>query len=291
VDRVNSTFGRASAWSLSKVDKIQQLLGHIAKVICSADKVKWGYLMSWLAWTVQNPGRHPGVAIVLRSSAEGAGRSLLGELMVRIFGRHGLTVSDNCRLLENHDEHLEFACFVLIKEALFAGDARVADKIKSRLTSNMVTINPKFRPARSVPNRMAAMLCTNHEWAVPAGAGARRWFIVDVSEARTGDKAYFDALHADLESGGDGQFLNFLLNIPLGDWHPRAVSRTMELALQTGEPQAGLSMALGMREQRAHPQGQPLAWPLPRSRRGCRNLNNARRLQRLGSRSRRQNRK
>ena len=115
---------------------------------------------------------------------------------------------------------------------LFAGDARIADKIKSRLTSNMVTINPKFRPARSVPNRMAAMLCTNHEWAVPAGSGARRWFIVDVSEARIGDKAYFDALHADLEHGGDGQFLNYLLKVNVNAWHPRDVSRTMELALQ-----------------------------------------------------------
>jgi uncharacterized protein DUF5906/primase-like protein/DNA primase RepB-like protein len=213
-------------------DKIIGLLNHIWRIICKEDQEKYNYLISWLAWTVQNPGRHPSVAVVLHSSAEGAGKSLLGEVMVRIFGRHGLTISDNARLLGNHDEHLEFACFVLIEEALFAGDAKTADKIKSRLASDTVTINPKFRPARSVPNRLSAMLCTNHEWAVLAGKGARRWFVLSVAETRVGDLPYFRALHVDLADGGDGQFLNYLQKLELGDWHPRAVPKTAELAIQ-----------------------------------------------------------
>ena len=102
-------------------DKIQRLLAHIAQIVCNGDITKWRYLINWLAYCVQNSGEHPGVAIVLRSSAEGSGKSLLGELMVRIFGRHGLTISDNCRLLGNHDEHLEFACFVLIEERCSRG--------------------------------------------------------------------------------------------------------------------------------------------------------------------------
>jgi hypothetical protein len=213
-------------------DKIQRLLEHIVKIICDGDQVKWDYLMMWLAWVVQNPGRHPEIAVVMQSRLEGPGKSLLGEIMVRIFGRHGLIIDDANLLFGDYTGHLEYACFILIEEALLAGDPRIADKIKSRLTANNVTINPKFRQARSVPNRPAPMLNTNHTWAVPAGAGARRWFVISVSETRIGDKAYFNAIHDDLKNGGDGQFLNYLLKIDLKGWHPRHPPKTLELAEQ-----------------------------------------------------------
>ena len=41
-------------------DRIQRMLCHIWEIICVEDKVKWEYLMSWLAWVVQNPGIFPG---------------------------------------------------------------------------------------------------------------------------------------------------------------------------------------------------------------------------------------
>jgi hypothetical protein len=213
-------------------DKIQKLCQHIWEIICKKDKTKRNYLMRWLAWIVQNPGQCSGVAIVLRSSTEGPGKSLLGELMVRIFGAHGLTISDPNQLFGDFNGHLEFACLVLIEEALLAGDPRIADRIKSRLTSDAVLINPKFHQARTVPNRMNALINTNHEWAVPAGAGARRLFVAEVSEERVGDQGYFDAIHADLRNGGDGQFLNLLRRVDLKGWHPRNPPRTTELAHQ-----------------------------------------------------------
>jgi Primase C terminal 2 (PriCT-2)/Family of unknown function (DUF5906) len=213
-------------------DKIQRLLQHIAKIICDGDIIKWKYLTAWLAWVVQNPGRHPEVAIVLQSIKEGPGKSLLGELMVRIFGEHGFIINDPDQLFGSFTGHLEFTCFALLEEALLAGDPRINDKVKQRLTGNYVPINPKGRQARKVPNRMAAMLCTQHVWAVPAGAGARRWFVLAVSEDRIGDKAYFKAIHDDLADGGDGQFLSLLLRVDLKGWHPRHPPKTFELAQQ-----------------------------------------------------------
>jgi hypothetical protein len=209
--------------------KIRHLLRHIREIICRRNRRKFRYLMRRLAWAVQNPDSAPGVVVVLQSSREGAGKSTLSEVMLRTFGAHGLIVDTSEGLLGKHNDNLEFACFVAVEEAVFAGDKKTADQLKSRITSNTLTIEPKFKSRRTVPNRLHAMITTNHVWAAPAGDGARRWFVLSISEEKVGDKAWFDSLYADLEDGGYGQFLNFLLNLNLAGWHPRQLERTNEL--------------------------------------------------------------
>jgi hypothetical protein len=73
------------------------------------------------------------------------------------------------------------------------------------------------------------MITTNHAWAAPAGDGARRWFILSISEEKVGDASWFGPLYADLESGGYGQFLRLLLDLDFGQWSPRQLEKTNEL--------------------------------------------------------------
>jgi hypothetical protein len=51
------------------------------------------------------------------------------------------------------------------------------------------------------------MITTNHTWSAPAGDGARRWFVLSISEEKVGDSAWFEPIYAGLDRGGYGQFL------------------------------------------------------------------------------------
>ena len=153
-------------------------------------------------------------------------------MLKRIFGKHGFIFSDAKQLLGDFSGHLEHVCFTLLEEALLAGDPRVNDKVKSQLTSSEVFINPKNRQGRMISNQNAVMLCTNHLLAIPANPGERRWFMLALVEKIIGDKEYFDDLHDDLANGGDGQFLNWLLNMDLKGFHPRDAPKTDELGEQ-----------------------------------------------------------
>jgi Family of unknown function (DUF5906) len=225
-------FNMWRGWGVEPVPGFQNmlpLLRHIWRVICRRNSRKFHYLMRWLAWTVQNPDKPPGVAVVLHSSREGAGKSTLSEVMLKIFGVHGTIVDTSEGLLGKHNDNLEYACFVAVEEAVFAGDKRVADQLKSRLTATSTTIEPKFKARRSAPNRLHAMITTNHSWSAPAGDGARRWFVLSISEEKVGDSAWFEPIYAGLDRGGYGQFLRLLLGLDLGPWNPRQLEKTNEL--------------------------------------------------------------
>ena len=103
---------------------------------------------------------------------------------------------------------------------------------RSAITDDRIFINPKHLRGYWAPNIMHAILTTNHTHAIHAGVRARRWFVCEVDDEHVGDRGYFNALYGDLKSGGYEQFLNALLETDLGDWHPREILRTEELAEQ-----------------------------------------------------------
>jgi hypothetical protein len=134
-------------------------------------------------------------------------------------------------LVGTFTEHLERIVFVQAEEALWAGDRQAADTLKNMVTSELMPMHPKFRKERDVRNYLNFMFCSNHEHAVQAGIRDRRFFVLDVDDAKAGDehRDYWDAVYDDLKcNGGEGyrQFLAFLLSIDLTDWHPRKLVRT-----------------------------------------------------------------
>lgn len=178
----------------------RRLFRHIHRIICRRNKTKFKYLISWLAWAVQNPDRHAEVMVVLISNTEGSGKSTLGKVMLDIFGpRHGLLVDNKEQLLGKFNSHLETACFVCGEEVMWAGDPQTQDALKSRITASQIPIDEKYRQRRQVPNRLHVMLTTNHTWAVSAGVQARRYFVVEVSDEVAQSKSWFDPLYAALK--------------------------------------------------------------------------------------------
>lgn len=118
--------------------KQRRLLRHILKVICRRDKVKFKYIIRWLAWAVQNPDKQAAVVV----------------------------------------------------------------------------------------------MTTNHDHAVGAGVGDRRFVVYDISDAHACDKSWFDPIYRDLDEGGASEFLRLLQDLKLGSWHPREILKTEEATEQ-----------------------------------------------------------
>jgi hypothetical protein len=208
--------------------KQRRLLRHIREIICRRDRAKFKYLLRWLSWAIQNPEKHSGVVIMLKSRKQGTGKSTLGKVLLDIFGKHGALIDDKERLLGRFADWLETVSFVLAEEILWAGDHKAADKFKSLVTGDTIQVERKFGSCRQIPNRLKIIATSNHDHAIAAGIQDRRNVVYDVSDERAGDMAWFDKLYEDLADGGTSEFLNLLQNVRLGNWHPREILKTAE---------------------------------------------------------------
>ncbi len=80
-------------------------------------------------------------------------------------------------------------CSLFADEAFFAGDPRHIDVLKALITEQTIAIERKFVDAHQGRNRLGIMMASNSTYVVAAGKDARRFFCLDVPDARKGDRA------------------------------------------------------------------------------------------------------
>jgi hypothetical protein len=83
------------------------------------------------------------------------------------------------------------------------------------VTEEVLPIEFKGKDAIYVRNHIRLLVSSNSDWVVPAGLEERRFFVIDVSEARMQDRKYFGAVINQMEKGGREALLDFLMNYDL----------------------------------------------------------------------------
>jgi hypothetical protein len=213
-------------WSLMR--------SHLLDVVCSGNREYFEYLIQWMARHVQHPGEPVGVAVALLG-APGAGKGIVARTFGSFFGeRHFAHIVHGDQLTGHFNHHLATACVVFLDEALWAGDRKGEGVLKALITEPVLTMEAKFRDPIMVANCLALMVASNSDWAVPVGFGDRRWFVLNVKDTYAGmiHKAYWDALHHQMEAGGDAAMLYDLLAMDLGQFNVRAIPTTAAKAQQ-----------------------------------------------------------
>ena len=193
---------KAGAWDTLKA--------HLWSVICSGNEEHYRWLLGWLAYCVQNPGKQAEVAVVLRG-LKGTGKGMVGQMLMRIFQNHSLHITNSKHLVGNFNAHLVDALFLFLDEAFWAGDKQGEGTLKALITERTIMIEPKGVDAFQMPNRLKILMASNNDWVVPASADERRYFVLDVSDERKGDNAYFKALAAAIEGDELAALLDELL--------------------------------------------------------------------------------
>jgi len=160
--------------------------------------------------------------------------------MLRIFGPHGLPVTQPKHLVGGFSGHLQYCCFLFLDEAFWAGDVQAEGRLKSLITEDTITIEPKYFTPFQVPNLLHIMMSSNNDWVVPAGPHARRYAVFKVSDEHMNDFDYFSALRAELDNGGVEAMLYDLLRLDLGNWHPMQIYKTAALIEQKAHSLRGL---------------------------------------------------
>jgi hypothetical protein len=214
-------------------------LDHLRENICGGDAGYYDYLLNWMAYAVQFPGRQGEVAVVMRGK-EGVGKGVAAKEFGHLFGAHFRHVVHAKHLTGHFNAHLQQCSVLFADEAFFAGDRSHESTLKALITEETLLIEPKGVDPFPVRNCIHLIMSSNADWVVPAGAEARRYFVLNVADTHMQDSDYFEAITSQINKGGREALLDHLLNRDLSDFNVRAVPQTEALAEQKQHSRRGI---------------------------------------------------
>lgn len=220
-ERVSNQYNLWRGWHVKskKEGNWDQLFDHIYNNVCLSNDDYYDYLMSYFAHIVQCPWELPGVAIVIQGQ-KGTGKSkLLDDIFVNhIFKGYALKTSRIESILGNFNEAIRGKTICVLEEAFWGGDKSKESSLKDMITSNTQEYRVKYQGSEQIKNYMRIVCTSNEEFVVPATHDERRFFVLEVSDRRRKDFAYFAELDRQLyEEGGLESFMWELENWPEPD--------------------------------------------------------------------------
>lgn len=175
---------------------------HIFNILCRTDQTKFDYLMNWMAFVLQRPWVKPGVAVVAMGGKR-VGKGIVSNALRDIIGKK------HARMVAQKDHATgKFANvgrlrLLQVEEALFAGDKRIVGPLKAMITEPTMTVEDKFVKPIEVDSYTAFWFNSNEtRHAVPATCDDERYFVLNASDAKKGDRTYFGGIIEELDNGG-----------------------------------------------------------------------------------------
>lgn len=178
------------------------------------------YVEKTYADMLQNPFRKTGVCIIFSSSIQGVGKDTTLGTIKRIIGNHTAHYIEDTDFWSNHDIKKEGAIMMYLEEACAGSNKAKSDALKARITSEIVSINPKGVKMYDVPNIARFFMSTNHPDPVKVEESDRRFLLIKPSSRLL--KANWSDIHEKLNRPTWMRAIaEYLLKIDLTWWKPR----------------------------------------------------------------------
>ncbi|GAQ87917.1 hypothetical protein KFL_003870150 [Klebsormidium nitens] len=210
-------------------EHMPKLMWHLRNILCDGSSERFDYTIHWMAHAVQKPWKKMGVALVFRGG-QGSGKSSLW----RFFGRMilGVRYCLYCNQIETmigkfNSLGANKLLIVFDEASNWGGAFRMNDRMKSLITEDETCLEHKGRDPITVQDKSNIVFTTNNYWPVKRDSDDRRYACQQCSNAKMGDKPYFDALLAELEKPETPYHLHrYLSSIDIFHWDPQKVPVT-----------------------------------------------------------------
>jgi hypothetical protein len=193
---------------------------HIFNVLADGSHESFGYIIHWLAWTLQNPGKLAETTLCFVGK-QGTGKSTVGRWLLRIFGVHGARPTSARQVTGTFNFQLRDKVFLLMDEAINPESRSAANVMKGLITDSILTYEAKGREPIVAKNMIKMIIISNHEHFIDVELGDRRFAVFHVPETYKENDKYFMDLNNEAQNGGIEAMLFELLNMDLDKWHPR----------------------------------------------------------------------
>jgi len=185
------------------------------------DDIHW--LLSWLAYPLQNPGAKLNTAVIMFGAKQGTGKSLVGVSMEYIYG-------ENFQAIMQRDLTSTFNDWAMGKQFIMGDDitahknAGEADVVKKMITQSEISVNQKYLKPFKVADTVNFFFTTNRPNAFTLDQDDRRYFVIDVKRGPLDTDFYMDYDFWLKFEGGAANIFHYLLDYDVSDFNPNAAA-------------------------------------------------------------------
>ena len=198
----------------------QLILQHIKEVICAGDVVVYEAFLNLIAWQFQNVGKPSRIIVAIRSTEQQIGKSLLTEYLEKMLGVSYFYTNDAANVFSKFNSQIRGKILVVLDEAVFAKDLKLAAIIKSTATAASIPSEEKFVKPILLPSGINILITTNEEHIAHIERSDARYWIITASPHKFGDTDYFLSVVDERDSGGAEALLWLLLNREISNFIP-----------------------------------------------------------------------
>ncbi|WP_294948270.1 DUF5906 domain-containing protein [Sulfurivirga sp.] len=206
-------------WPLKpKPGRCDNILG-LLLYLCNANEQVYEWVLKWLAYPLQHPGAKMHTALVFHGP-QGVGKNLFFEkCMGPIYGEYAV-VLNSAALEDNFNADWASRKLFVIADEVVASTERyhLKNQLKNLITSDTVRINPKNVIARQERNQMNFVFLSNEHIPLILEPDDRRHLVVWTPKGA--EAKDYEAVEAEIATGGVEAFYHYLLNLDLGDFKP-----------------------------------------------------------------------
>ena len=204
----------------------------LREVICDNDLDLFTYLTRFLAHMVQKPSEKPGVMLILLGG-QGIGKGTFFNLIQKIWDGSTLLVSDVEHVIGGFNGALERNFVVCMDEAIFSGQKKAIERLKSFVTEPMIQIEKKYVPRQEIRSLHRFIASSNQKHFGNVDLDDRRFLFFRVSEKYKEDTAYWNNLYDALNDKKKLEAVFYRLkNTDLSNFNVRKKPITKELFSQ-----------------------------------------------------------
>lgn len=187
---------------------------HTGKVVSAKH-----YFTQWAAYPLQNPGAKMHVAAAIWGPVHGSGKTLVGETLMRIYGkRHSVELKDR-NLDDDRFEWAENQQFVLADDITARGDRKFMRKLMTMVTQHTMRMNPKYVPSYSIEDCINYYFTSNDPDALFMDDEDRRFFVHEVRAAKFAYHSYVSWMKS---ASGPAALWHYLLEYDMAGFDPMA---------------------------------------------------------------------
>jgi len=207
-------------WGVAPTPGSIEPWSNLLKFIFKAEEEAMKWFEMWAAYPLQFPGTKLFTTVVVWGVAHGTGKSLIGETLMRIYGKNSTEIG-NRELHGIFNDWISNKQFV-VGDEIVGGDKRhMSDRLKSMITQKEVRINAKFLPSYVTRDTVNYYFTSQHSDAFFIEDTDRRYFIHEVL-GKPAEHSFYLEYITWLNGKGAAHLFHHLLNIDISTFKPTA---------------------------------------------------------------------